>query len=54
MKIPTFLNPLIQMEQWCTSGLAEDDHSLLKKTSPPRIRRLFKLVFESVFGIRRI
>lgn len=24
-----FLDPLIEMEQWCTRGLAEDYHSLL-------------------------
>ena len=48
-----FLDPLIEMEQWCTRGLAEDDHSLLmlQKTLPPSIRLdLIQLIFVSVLG----
>ncbi len=48
-----FLDPLIEMEQWCTRGVAEDDHSLLVPwmTLPPSIcLDLIQLIFLSVLG----
>lgn len=48
---------LIETEQWCTRGLAQDHHSLLEKTSPPSTSLdLIQLVSASVLeggGFRR-